>query len=236
MEPPPYSSEPYRDSYGGFDEIRIRHGFIKKTYSIISLQMLLTTAVCSLIIFVADIKHFFYANSWILWVLMAGTFIIMLVLACCEGVARSYPTNLILLAIFTLFESVIVGCISSVYDTETVLIAVVITSVVVVGITIFAFQTKIDFTGMGIYLFVASLVLLVFGIFAIIFASKVLQIVYSAIGALLFSFYLVFDTQLMLGGSSLNRIFFCCVKINYMIFLKANISTRFHRRTTSWQR
>ena len=135
---------------------------------------------------------------------MAATFVIMLVLACCEGVARSYPINLILLLVFTVCESFIVGAISSMYDTSTVLIAVGITAVVVVGITIFAFQTKIDFTGAGIYLFVFSLVLLVFGIFCLIIRTKILQIVYAALGALLFSFYLVFDTQIMLGGKLIN--------------------------------
>ncbi len=200
MDPPPYGTETYHDGMGGFDEIRIRHGFIKKVYSIISLQMLITTGICALIIFVEEIKHFFYANSWILWVLMAGTFVIMIILACCEGVARAYPINLILLVVFTILESVIVGCISSVYSTDVVFIAVGITALLVIGITIFAFQTKIDFTGLGIYLFIACLVLFVFGIIAAIIQTKILTIVYAAVGALLFSFYLIFDTQLMLGG------------------------------------
>lgn len=198
MEPVPYK-EDYEQNK--FSDVRIRHGFIRKTYSIVSLQMLITTAITATVIFVDDVKHFFYANVWVLYVLMAATFVIMLVLACCESVARSYPINMILLAVFTVCESFIVGAISSVYDTTTVLIAVGITAVVVLGITIFAFQTKIDFTGMGIYLFVASLVLLVFGIFAIFIRTKIMQIVYAALGALLFSFYLVFDTQMMLGGN-----------------------------------
>lgn len=197
-EPPSYGG--YNDSTGSFSEINIRHGFIRKTYSIVSLQMLITTAITAAIIFIDPVKNFFYSNSWILWVFIAGTFIIMMVLACCEGVARSYPLNMILLMAFTLLESCIVGAISSVYETSTVLIAVGITAVVVIAITIFAFQTKIDFTGMGIYLFVFSIVLLVFGIIAAFMHSKILQIVYAAIGAMLFSFYLVFDTQLMLGG------------------------------------
>ncbi|ROT84315.1 hypothetical protein C7M84_022498 [Penaeus vannamei] len=40
-----------------------------------------------------------------------------------------------------------------------------------------------------------------FGILAIIFQNRILNIVYSSVGALLFSFYLVFDTQLMIGGN-----------------------------------
>jgi protein lifeguard len=53
---------------------------------------------------------------------------------------------------------------------------------------------------MGTYLFVAVLCLLGFGIFAMIFRTQVMQILYAALGAGIFSMYIVFDTQLMLGG------------------------------------
>lgn len=200
MEPPPYGDQGYHDPQGSFSDTRIRHGFIKKTYSIISLQLLLTTAITVAIMFIEDVKMWFHTNVWFLYVCMACTFVIVLVLACCESVARSYPVNMILLILFTIFESFLVGTISSVYDTETVLIAVGITAVVVIAITIFAFQTKYDFTGMGTYLFVFSIVLLAFGFLTIFLHSKILNLVYAALGAVLFSFYLVFDTQLMLGG------------------------------------
>ena len=94
------------------------------------------------VIFVEAVEKFFHENVWFLYVLLAGTVIIMIMLACCESIARSYPLNMILLGIFTIFEAFLVGAISSVYSTETVLIALGITAVVVVGITIFAFQTK----------------------------------------------------------------------------------------------
>ena len=72
MEPPPYGEQEYHDSQGSFSDIRIRHGFIKKTYSIISLQLLLTTAVTVAIMFIEEVKHWMYANVWFLYVCMAG--------------------------------------------------------------------------------------------------------------------------------------------------------------------
>lgn len=54
---------------------------------------------------------------------------------------------------------------------------------------------------MGGMLFVLLIMLIVFGIFAAIFNDRVLSMVYACLGALLFSFYLVFDTQLILGGN-----------------------------------
>ena len=39
-----------------------------------------------------------------------------------------------------------------------------------------------------------------FGIMAICMQDRVVNLVYASLGALIFSIYLVFDTQLMLGG------------------------------------
>lgn len=186
--------------HGSFSDIRIRHNFIKKVYSLVTLQLLITTAFIALIKFVPTITTFFAVNTWFLWLAMIGTFIIMITLACCEGVARSYPMNMILLFVFTILESILVGCISTQYKTDTLFIAVGITAIVVIGLTLFAFQTKIDFTGMGTYLFVFGLVLLAFGFISIIMRSHIMSILYAAFGAGLFSMYLVFDTQLMMGG------------------------------------
>lgn len=54
---------------------------------------------------------------------------------------------------------------------------------------------------MGSILFVAMVVFLIFGIIAIIWHGKIMTLVYASIGALLFSIYLVYDTQLMIGGN-----------------------------------
>jgi protein lifeguard len=69
---------------------------------------------------------------------------------------------------------------------------------VTISLVIFAMQTKWDFTTMGGILFVAVIVLIFLGIFALIFPSRVLTIVYASIGALLFCFYLVYDIQVSL--------------------------------------
>jgi len=49
-------------------------------------------------------------------------------------------------------------------------------------------------------LFVSVLILMIFGIFASIFRTETLTLVYASIGALLFCIYLVYDIQLMMGG------------------------------------
>lgn len=60
-------------------------------------------------------------------------------------------------------------------------------------------MTKTDLTGCGPYLFILCLVLLVFGVVCIFWKNPIVHLVYACLSALLFSIYLVFDTQMVLG-------------------------------------
>lgn len=84
-----------------------------------------------------------------MWVSLGVLLVTMITLACCEGVRRKAPMNFIVLAIFTLAESFMLGVISSRYTGEEIFLAVGITAAVCLALTLFAFQTKIDFTVMG---------------------------------------------------------------------------------------
>lgn len=53
---------------------------------------------------------------------------------------------------------------------------------------------------MGGVLFVAVIILMVFGIVAIFVKGKIITLIYASLGALIFSVYLIYDTQLMIGG------------------------------------
>jgi len=78
--------------------------------------------------------------------------------------------------------------------------AVGITAAVCLALTIFAMQTKVDFTVMGGVLLACMVVFIIFGIVAMFFKGKIITLVYASIGALLFSVYLIYDTQMMMGG------------------------------------
>jgi len=53
---------------------------------------------------------------------------------------------------------------------------------------------------MGGILIACMVVFLIFGIVAMFIKTKIITLVYASIGALLFSVYLIYDTQLMMGG------------------------------------
>lgn len=52
----------------------------------------------------------------------------------------------------------------------------------------------------GGILFVACILLLFFGLIAMFFPGKTMTLIYSSCGAILFSIYLIYDTQMMMGG------------------------------------
>lgn len=72
---------------------------------------------------------------------------------------HSHPTNMILLSVFTFFEAFTLGIVVGFYDQVVVLQAIIITLGVFLGLTLFTFQSKYDFSGMGPYLFGGLLVL-----------------------------------------------------------------------------
>ncbi|XP_053966597.1 protein lifeguard 1-like [Anastrepha ludens] len=188
-------------TFEDFDDKYVRHAFISKVFAILSAQLVLTLGVVSIFIFVDAVQNFVIERPWLIWVAFGCVFITMIPIACCEGVRRSYPTNFILLILFTLAESVLVGCVAINYSPDTVLYAVGITTLVVLVLTLFALQTAIDFTACWAILLVALIVLLIIGIVAMFFPSRTLLIVYCSLGILVFSFYLIYDIQLMIGGN-----------------------------------
>lgn len=195
------SDDPAPGGLGGFSDTAIRRGFIRKVYGILMCQLAVTAAVIATFMFVSHVKLYVQRNMWVYWTSLGVMLVCLISLACCESVRRKSPTNLIFLGLFTACEGVMLGTLATFYDAEAVLIAVAITAGVSLALTLFAFQTKWDFTACGGML-CAVLVIFIFAgiIMAILPQSRWAMIGYGSLGALIFSLYLVYDTQLMLGG------------------------------------
>ncbi|GCC21041.1 hypothetical protein chiPu_0000197 [Chiloscyllium punctatum] len=137
---------------------------------------------------------------WFTYALFPAILILIITLSCCDGVRRKAPWNFMLLLLFTTLEGLLLGAVSVFYGADAVMWAVGATTFVSLGLTLFSLQTKWDFTARSGILFVVLLVLIAFGILCAIIQSFWLHIVYASLGTLVFSIYLVVDTQLMLGG------------------------------------
>merc|ERR1712142_1302203 len=194
--------------YGGmspdsFGDKAVRMGFIRKVYAILSAQLAVTLAIIG-VFMIPSVQKFSAENPWLYILALVVAFVVMftLICPCCpDDMRRKTPGNFILLGVFTLAEGFMIGTITSHYKVSEVMIAVGVTSAVVLALTIFAFQTKIDFTAMGGILLAVLVVFLLFGLIAAFFpATRTVRLVYAAIGAIIFSVYIVYDTQLMIGG------------------------------------
>eukprot|EP00794_Sanderia_malayensis_P003644 gene3644-4161_t len=184
----------------GFEEKSVRAGFLRKVYSILCAQLLVSIGIVCIFIFHQPSKNFVRKHPGTFYAAWGVTIVIMIIIACFEKPRRKFPMNLGLLGLFTLAEGYLLGVISAFYKRDEVLMAMGIVAVVSLAITIFAFQTKYDFTMMGGCLFVALIILLCFGFLTIFFYSRIMSLIYACLGALIFAMYLVFDTQIMMGG------------------------------------
>jgi hypothetical protein len=166
-------------------------------------QLLVTVCFIALFIYNENLKVWTRQNRGFFFAALILSIVLLLVLACCESVRRKPPQNFIFLGLFTIVEGFVLGAASSTYGRNEVMLAVGITTVVCLALTIFSFQTKIDFTAIGGILFVCVIVLFIFGILAIFLRGTfpIVTLIYSCLGALLFSIYLVYDTQMMMGGN-----------------------------------
>uniref|UniRef100_A0A672YER6 Transmembrane BAX inhibitor motif containing 1b n=1 Tax=Sphaeramia orbicularis TaxID=375764 RepID=A0A672YER6_9TELE len=140
--------------------------------------------------------------------LCSGIFVVVYcILICCKEPRRRFPWNLLLLGVFTLALSYMAGTISSYYETKAVFVAMGVTAVICVAVTLFCFQTKVDFTSCGGLLCIVSVLLVVLGIVtAVVLSFKYvpwLHMLYAAIGAIVHTLFLVYNTQLLMGNRQL---------------------------------
>ena len=181
---------------------QLRLGFIRKVYGVLSVQLLVTMVMCMFSIVSTSYAKFQIQNPAFVWISMIGAIIIMIALICFRSVSRTVPTNYILLFAFTFFEGYMVSCLCAVTSPKLVLMAAVMTCAITFALTVYACTTKTDFTVLNSLLFICSMVLLLFGLFCLFTQNKILHIIYCCLGVLIYSVYLIYDTQLIMGDKS----------------------------------
>jgi len=198
------SAGPYKGQPIGSTPPYVRSQFVRKVYTILTFQLMLTVAIAAPIAIKLG-KYWVVQNMWFYYLCMFATIGIMCCAACKQDSFRKFPSNYIMLFLFTAFESGLVGCIVSLYKVDSVILALATTVIIFTGLTFYACTTKTDFTGAGPYLFAALMCLM--GISFVVFFMSIfftipswVNTAYAAIGALIFSFYIVYDTQLIVGG------------------------------------
>ncbi|XP_041806873.1 protein lifeguard 3-like [Chelmon rostratus] len=190
-----------------WESTSVRHAFIRKVYFILAAQLAVTFSVVAVFTFVDPVRLFVIRYPGIYWASLVVYFVVYCILICCKEPRRRFPWNVVLLGVFTLALSYMAGTISSYYETKAVFLAMGITAVVCIAVTIFCFQTKVDFTSCGGFLCIAAILLMIIGIVTAIVLSfqyvPWLHMLYAAIGAIVYTLFLVYNTQLLIGNREL---------------------------------
>ncbi|KAF3395938.1 Protein lifeguard 4 [Penicillium rolfsii] len=176
--------------------IDIRMQFVRKVYAILTAQILLTTVLSSISFFNDTYRTWIQGNFWLMIISVFGALGFMLAT---YWKRKSYPTNLLFLSGFTLMEAYSISVVTSFYESRVVVQALVLTLGIFVALTLFACQTKYDFTSWMPYLFGALWFMVLFGLVAMFMPfGSTAELIYGVLGALIFSGYILVDTQLVM--------------------------------------
>jgi len=110
---------------------------------------------------------------------------------------------LALYGIFSVAESLIVGAFCSLHKFDTVFLALLQTAVATLGLTAYGFQPnpRYDLTGFGSLLGTGLVIYTLSMLLGLGFGYDFRSVAFSGLGALLFCAYIVYDTQLIVGGN-----------------------------------
>lgn len=184
----------------GFSDAAVRRGFIRKVYLTLMIQLLATVGIICAFLYWESLKEWTLENDWFSYTMMSAVVVLILALSCCGNLRRRVPINFIALGLFTIAEGLMLGSVTVYYNAEAVMWAVGATAFVSLTLTVFAMQTRWDFTAASGSLWVFAWTLFSFAMLCAILRSQFLYILYACLGTLLFSLYLVFDTQAIIGG------------------------------------
>lgn len=193
-------------------EAQIKKDFVVKVYMILGFQLLLTAglvAVCMYVPAVGQVAEgmFFRWNpslgTWLLSMLYFIPCLIVLVMLFVKG--DEYPTNLLLLILFTALMAFPVGgaCyqMNATGQGDAILAALGITGLIFFVITMFVSCRTFEPSSMfflQVFLFTVLQVNIFLGFFALIFNWPLGIWMYNVIGVVVFSGYILFDTWLIL--------------------------------------
>jgi len=170
--------------------------FLRSTYQLFASSLLAATAGAYIGLgMVSAISSWYWGLVILEFALLFGLY----------AVKEKQGINLIVLFAFTFISGLtITPLLSSVFNmpggASIVAQAFLMTSVAFGGISMFALTTKKDFSGMGKMLFIAVIILIVGSISNIFIGSSILQLGIAMIGALVFSAFILYDTQQIIKG------------------------------------
>lgn len=206
------------------EDNEIRWAFLRKVYSILSMQLFLTVIVAATVVLYSPIALFLVRTPGLFFGISILPFILMCPLAAYH---QKHPVNLALLGLFTVALSLTVGISCAYTKGRIVLEALILTAAVVfslTGYTFWASKKGKDFSFLGPILFSSLIVIILFGFIQVFFPLGSLSTtIYGGLGALVFSGYIVYDTDNLIKRYTIDEYIWASVVL-YLDILNLFIS------------
>ena len=173
--------------------------FLKATYQLFAGSLLAATA--GAYIGLGIVNYIAGPMMWVLFAIELGLIFFVI-----PRVKHTPGVNLAVLFAFTFITGLTIApLLTSIFampgGASIVGQAFLMTSIAFGGISMFAMTTKKDFSFMGKFLFIALIIMIVAGISNIFIQSSMMQLVIASVGALLFSAFILYDTQNIIKGN-----------------------------------
>ncbi|KAI4349471.1 hypothetical protein L6164_010056 [Bauhinia variegata] len=199
------------------DTPELRWSFIRKVYSIITIQLLATIAVASVVVSVHPIAHFFVSSSAGLALYIILIITPFIVLCPLYYYHQKHPVNFLLLGVFTVSLAFVVGLTCAFTSGKVILESVILTTAVVISLTLYTFwaaRKGRDFNFLGPFLFGAVLVLMVFALIQILFPlGKISVMIYGCLASIIFCGYIIYDTDNLIKRFSYDEYIWAAVSL-----------------------
>ena len=178
---------------------KIREGFISKVYGIIAFQIIITAIVVYFGLVNSSFQELLLKSTSLFLICLFISLFCVLLPICFTSIYQRVPINYIVLIIFTLSYSWIVAAATCRYTITSVMFSLFLTFITVLTLTVYAWKTKDDFTVVGGTLSVCLVLLIFISIFYLFIPLQIFHILILYGGLVLFSIYLIYDTQLLIG-------------------------------------
>lgn len=199
----------------------IRRNFVTKVYGILISMLIVSFGLASP--FILDRNNavkFTNENPWIVGValtllLLHQVFNLIICFnllcgggSCMRGYLRMFmtvPINYVFLYSYAACTGILLGLICAQYKAESVALVFILTAGIMFGLTVYAAVAKTDFTGAGMYICSLLLGLLMLSLVSIFLGplGPFWQRALAALSAVLFSFVIIYHTQLIFGTASM---------------------------------
>lgn len=175
-------------------EDKVKYGFIKKVYGILAFQIFITVVLCSCS-FIPSIRAFMISHVSFVYYACGILTILSFGIFCFHKVLRKVPYNYILLSLWTFLMGYSIAVCCACCDSTVVLLSALATLFVTVSLSIYACFSDTSYTAGGACIvgLLSSFLTFWFFFSAIPMASSI----YCSLGLLAYSFYIIFDTQML---------------------------------------